>query len=820
MGFFKQLTLLALTIGLGLNLAGCQPSDSKAKKQPSLTSISVSPGSATVMLSSTQALRVIATFSNNSSLDVTSASSFSSSATSVALVSSAGVVTAIRAGGATITATYSALGITRTATSAITVSSATLVSIAVTPTAPTVAVSATQPLTVIGTYNEGSRAVITTGLTFATSDPSIATVDASGVVAGVAEGTATITTTETNSGRSTTTLVTVGGGGGGLVQLVNGVWSSNYSQLDPSTWQSTEGGDAGTYIDESVPTQYWWNGVAPNDATPSFYFGYGISVNAKPWGFGTFVKAPGNGTADMTGYASLKIAVWGNDQLMNTSPTLTVILKGPDVGGCTTELQGSINVAGIGVQNYTVPLDSFVLQTACGNATVAQALAAGVAQVHIQVLGDNVQYVAGGDADGNYPNGLNVGPISFSSEGGGGGDLVQLVNGVWSSNYTDQPVAWTSVEGGAAGRYIDTGVPTLDWWSGVAPNDATPSYYFGYGINVNAKPWGFGTFVSAPGNGTADMTGYTSLKIAVWGNDQLMNTSPTLTVILKGPDIGGCTAELQGSINVAGIGVQNYTVPLNTFVLQTACGYASAAEVLAAGLAQIHIQVLGSNVQYVAGGDADGNYPNGLNVGPISFSSEGGGGGGAVVFASNYSQLDPSNWQSTEGGDAGNYIDDSVPTQYWWNGVAPGDATPSFYFGYGISVNAKPWGFGAFVSAPANGTADVTGTTSLKIAVWGNDELMNTNPTLTLILKGPEVGGCTAELKGSVVVAAPGVQNYTVPLSTFTLQTACGYGSAAAALAAGVAQVHIQVLGDNVQYVTGGPVDYANGLNVGPISFE
>ena len=50
----------------------------------------------------------------------------------------------------------------------------------------------------------------------------------------------------------------------------------------------------------------------------------------------------------------------------------------------------------------------------------------------------------------------------------------------------------------------------------------------------------------------------------------------------------------------------------------------------------------------------------------------GGGGGTAMVFASNYSQVDASHWQSSEGGDAGTYIDTSVATQYWWNGVAPG----------------------------------------------------------------------------------------------------------------------------------------------------
>jgi exo-beta-1,3-glucanase (GH17 family) len=198
------------------------------------------------------------------------------------------------------------------------------------------------------------------------------------------------------------------------------------------------------------------------------------------------------------------------------------------------------------------------------------------------------------------------------------------------------------------------------------------------------------------------------------------------------------------------------------------------------------------------------------------------GGGTPLVFASNYSQPVQQDWAwvSAEGGDAGTYIDTSVVAQYWWNGVAPNDATPSFYFGYGINTNDRPWGFGAFVRAPGNGTADVTGRTNLQIAVWGNDELMDTQPTLTLILKGPTVNNCTSELAGSVSVPARGVQNYTVALNTFTLQTACGYASPAEALAAGVAEVHVQVLGNNVQYVTGTPPYFANGLNVGPISFN
>jgi hypothetical protein len=83
------------------------------------------------------------------------------------------------------------------------------------------------------------------------------------------------------------------------------------------------------------------------------------------------------------------------------------------VAGCTAEALGSIAVQATGVQTYTLPLAGFTLRTPCGAATVAEAFADGLLEVHVQVLGDNVQYVTTADPNGFYPNGLNVGPISF-----------------------------------------------------------------------------------------------------------------------------------------------------------------------------------------------------------------------------------------------------------------------------------------------------------------------------------------------------------------------------------------------------------------------
>jgi hypothetical protein len=184
---------------------------------------------------------------------------------------------------------------------------------------------------------------------------------------------------------------------------------------------SAEGGSIGQYIDTSagIDAQWWWGGIAslldnPPPGDPSFNWGWGILGSAThPTYFGGFVKAPANGTAAVSSYANLKISVWGNDELVNTHPHFTVILKGPTVNACTSELKGDIPVLANGVQTYTLPLSGFTQQTACGYSSVTQAIAAGVTEVHVQVLGANMQYVIQGGSTGRYANGLNIGKISF-----------------------------------------------------------------------------------------------------------------------------------------------------------------------------------------------------------------------------------------------------------------------------------------------------------------------------------------------------------------------------------------------------------------------
>ncbi len=70
----------------------------------------------------------------------------------------------------------------------------TLTTITINPTAPQVEVGKTLQLEAFGTYDDGSRSQIRSGVSWSIDDPSVATVDTnSGILTGVGQGTATVT---------------------------------------------------------------------------------------------------------------------------------------------------------------------------------------------------------------------------------------------------------------------------------------------------------------------------------------------------------------------------------------------------------------------------------------------------------------------------------------------------------------------------------------------------------------------------------------------------------------------------------------------------
>lgn len=196
--------LIETTVAPPLDQCGCQE---LTGCDPTVESISVVPATATLPASATQQLTVIANQADGGVQDVTRTATYTSSDPAVATVDSNGVVTAVGGGTATITASYTPPGggAALTDTSEITVTAAPVTSINVTPETATVAVGATQQLTV--TTNTGTD--VTATATYTSSDPAIATVDASGLVTGVAAGNATITASYTPAGGAAVTDTSV-----------------------------------------------------------------------------------------------------------------------------------------------------------------------------------------------------------------------------------------------------------------------------------------------------------------------------------------------------------------------------------------------------------------------------------------------------------------------------------------------------------------------------------------------------------------------------------------------------------------------------------
>jgi hypothetical protein len=173
---------------------------------PVVTTLTVSPASVSVAAGANSTLQ--ATVKDQSGNVMTGQTvTWSSNNTGVATVNSSGVVTGVAAGSATITATSSG----KSGTSAITVTAGpppppVVTTVTVAPASASIAAAATVPLQ--ATVKDQNGTVMTgQTVTWSTNNAAAATVNSTGVVSGVAAGSATITAT--SSGKTGTASITV-----------------------------------------------------------------------------------------------------------------------------------------------------------------------------------------------------------------------------------------------------------------------------------------------------------------------------------------------------------------------------------------------------------------------------------------------------------------------------------------------------------------------------------------------------------------------------------------------------------------------------------
>jgi trimeric autotransporter adhesin len=188
--------IVCLCIIVCMGFTGCGGSSKTPSPQTAtVTLITVSAPSSLLPVGETLQLTATATYSDNSTKDVTASATWQSSDLTVATVSSTGLLTAVKAGSTTVTATRGTIS----GFKSITVTAAALSSIVVTPSNASIATGQTQQFTAHGFFVDGSESDITKSVTWDSDNHAVATVSTAGSAAGMASaisaGTANISAT-------------------------------------------------------------------------------------------------------------------------------------------------------------------------------------------------------------------------------------------------------------------------------------------------------------------------------------------------------------------------------------------------------------------------------------------------------------------------------------------------------------------------------------------------------------------------------------------------------------------------------------------------
>jgi len=278
-----------------------------------LQSISVTPANPSVANGTAEQFTATGHFSDNTTQDLTTSVTWSSSKTSIATISNAagsqGLATSVGTGTTTISATSGSVSGSTT----LTVTTATLQSISVTPSNPSVANGTAQQFTATGHFSDNTTQDLTSSVTWSSSKTSVATISntsgSQGLATSVGTGTTTISATSGSVSGSTTLTVT-----GATLQSIT-VAPPNPSIPVGTTQQFTATGHYSDGNTQDLTTSVGWNS---SDTTVAM-----ISNSNGAQGLATGLKAGTvtitalldtvSGTADLTVTTPANTSVWTQD---------------------------------------------------------------------------------------------------------------------------------------------------------------------------------------------------------------------------------------------------------------------------------------------------------------------------------------------------------------------------------------------------------------------------------------------------------------------------------------------------------------------------
>jgi uncharacterized protein YjdB len=169
-----------------------------------LTGITVTPAASSIPVNTSQQFTATGSYSDGSSRDLSALVTWRSSATSVASIDVNGLASGVAAGTTTISATLGAVS----GSTSLTVNAPTIISLTVSPDGLTLGIGIKQQYTATATYSDGSSQDLSSGVTWSSSDNTVASIDNNGLATMAGEGTVTITATA-GSFSDTATLTVV-----------------------------------------------------------------------------------------------------------------------------------------------------------------------------------------------------------------------------------------------------------------------------------------------------------------------------------------------------------------------------------------------------------------------------------------------------------------------------------------------------------------------------------------------------------------------------------------------------------------------------------
>jgi trimeric autotransporter adhesin len=328
-----------------------------------LMSLAVTPQSPAIAAGTQQQFTVIGTFSDNSTQDLTTDVTWTSSKPDVASIGAGALVTSLAPGSAAITATCGEISVCGTISNSatLTVSAATLESIEVTPTNSSVALGTTQQFRAIGVFSDHSALDLTSQVVWSSQTPGVATVShtgANGLLSTVAVGKSQVSASlggvTSNSAVLTVTAAT-------LTSI--GVTPAMTSVAKGISEQFTA---TGTYSDNStqdLTSRVTWESSVAQVATISNATGSTGMVNSA--GVGSTVVTASMGA--ISGTASLTV----------TDATLVSIEVNPTTTALPNGLTQHLTATGIYTDNSTHDITTQVTWSSSVNGVATVSNAAG-----------------------------------------------------------------------------------------------------------------------------------------------------------------------------------------------------------------------------------------------------------------------------------------------------------------------------------------------------------------------------------------------------------------------------------------------------------